>query len=78
MVTNAEDDDGCREADTNGASDLDAGHPGHHEVGDDEVGRPLAIELETFIRVVSGADIIALGGESSAQDASDLGFVVDD
>jgi len=77
VVADGEYEDGGGGGGADGAADVDAGHGGHHEVGDDEVRRPFAVEQEAFFGVVCGADAVSLRSERGAEDASDLGFIVD-
>jgi len=53
-------------AGANGAGDFNAGESRHHEIGDDEVGRPIAEDLQTFFGVVGGAHVVACA-ESAAR-----------
>lgn len=78
LIANGENEDGGAAGAADGAAEVDAGHAGHHEVGDDEVGMPFLEETEGLFGVIRGAHVVALGGERGAQDAGDLDFVVYD
>ena len=66
------------ECDADGAADLDAAHARHHQVGNDQVGRPILEDVQALLGIVGGAHVVALRGERGAQHARDLRFVVDD
>ncbi len=76
LIAHGEDEDGCAGFAANRAGEINAGHAGHHQVGDDEVGVPFFKETEGFLGIVGGADVVTLRGERGAQDACDLNFVV--
>lgn len=78
VVAYAENDDGRDGASTDGTAEFDSGHLGHHEVGDDQVGGPVAEELKTLFGIVGRAHIVALRTKRCTQHAGDLRFVVDD
>ena len=78
LIAHGKDEDRGAGFAANGATKIDAGHAGHHEVGDDEVGIPFLKEAQSFLGIVGGADVVTLRGERGAQHASDLNFVVDD
>jgi hypothetical protein len=61
-----------------GAGDLDAAQARHHEVGHDQVRRPILEDQKALLGIVGGAHVIALRGERGAQHPRDLRFVVDD
>jgi len=77
VIAHGENEHGGGGMGADGAGDFDAGQTGHHEVSDDEVGRPLAEDLQSLFRIVCGADVIALCGECGAEYSRDLWFVVD-
>jgi len=78
LLADGEDDDGGVGDGADLAAELDAAHLGHGEVGDDEVGLPLAEEDEAVETVGGGADVVALGAEGGLEGAEDLGLVVDE
>ena len=60
-----------------GAADLDAAQAGHHQVGHNQVRRPIAEQQQALLGIVGGAHVKALRGERGAQHAGNLRFVVD-
>ena len=76
LIADGEDDDRGTILAANGAAEIDAGHAGHHEVGDDEVRIPFLEEAHGFFGIVHGAHVVALCGKRGAEYASDLKFVV--
>ena len=64
-------------AGADGAADLHAAHARHHQVGNHQVRRPIAEELQAFFGIVGGAHVVALRGERGAQHPRNLRFVVD-
>ena len=78
LLADGEDDDGGFGGAADGAGEFDAGHLGHGEVGDDEVGLGGGEEVEGFEAVVGDGDFVAGGLEGGAEDAGDLALVVDD
>ncbi len=78
VVTNRKHEYRRRSHGAYGAADFNAAHAGHHQVGDDEVGCPLAEDDEAFFGIVGGAHIEGLRGESGPENPGDLRFVVDD
>ncbi len=60
-----------------GAADLNAAQAGHHQVSNHQVRRPIVKEQQALLRIVGGAHVKALRGESGAQYAGNLRFVVD-
>jgi hypothetical protein len=78
LLADGEDDDGGFSNAADGAGELDAAHFRHGEVGDDEVGRDGAEELEGFEAVICYGDFVAAALEGGAEDAGDLALVVDD
>jgi hypothetical protein len=78
LVANRENQDGNGGLSADGAAEFNAGHAGHHQVGDDEVGLPVLEDAHGFLGVVHGAHIVALSRERGAQHARDLNFVVND
>ncbi len=78
VVAHGEDQHRSGELSADGAADLDAAHAGHHQVGDDQVGRPVLEDAQALLGIVGGAHVVALRGERGAQHARNLRFVVDD
>jgi hypothetical protein len=78
LLADGEDEDGSGGDGADLAAELDAAHLGHGEVGDDEVGLPLAEEDEAVKTVGGGADVVALGAEDGLEGAEDLRLVVDE
>src|SRR5579862_988082 len=77
MVTDRKNQNGCGRNGANRTANIHASHGGHHQVRDDQVGRPLAKYAYAFFRIVGGAHIEALGGKRCAKDPRNLRFVVD-
>lgn len=77
VIAYGEHDDRGGGLSTDSAAYLDAAHTRHHEIGDDEVRGPFAEDVNALFGVVGYAHVEALSGERGAEDASDLGFVVD-
>ena len=59
-----------------GAADIDAAHARHHQVGDHQVGRPVAKDAQALLGIVGGAHIVSLRGERGAQHPRNLRLVV--
>lgn len=78
MVAHGEDQDRNCGVGADGAADFNTAEAGHHEVGDNEVGRPVAKKHKTFFRVVGGTHVKALRRKGGAEHAGNLRFVVDD
>ena len=78
LIANGEDDDGRCAGGADLVAELDAAHLVHGEVGDDDVGVPLAEGDEAVEAVERCADGVSLGGECGLENADDLRFIVDD
>ena len=60
------------------AADLEAVHPGHHDVQQHHVGLELVELFKAFFAVVGRRDLIALLGQVEPQQLADVGIVVHD
>src|SRR5258706_15666633 len=56
---------------------LDAVHFGHLEIGNYQIGMPVAKRVERRQTVRRGAHVITMGRQAVTQDARDLWFVID-
>src|SRR6185437_13714177 len=60
-----------------GTAHLYAADTRHHQVGDDEVGRPVVEDAQPLIWVIRNAHVVSLRGQRGAQHARNLWLVVD-
>lgn len=78
LVAYREHQDRCLARSAGRAAKLDAGHAGHHQVGDHQIGRPFLKGPQRFFGIIRGAHVISLRRERRAQDPGYLRFIVDD
>ncbi|MNL58940.1 hypothetical protein D3C87_1826240 [compost metagenome] len=60
------------------AAKLDAVHPGHHHVGQHQVGRLAVDGIPGFLAVPHGGDFVALLADDDLQQLAEVGLVFDD
>ena len=78
LVPRREDDDSPALVPGNGAAQLPAIHPRHHEIEDDEIRFELVDRLEAGASVRRGPDVEALVGEAQRYEVGDARLIVDD